>query len=202
LGDCLIPLWRASFKGNLRTKGETTMFRKIAIYGIVAGLIAGVPLSVIIVVTRHEMGGTLGMIVGYLTMLIALTAIFIAIKRHRDVDLGGVIKFLPALGLGLGISVIAGILYTACWDATLAITHMDFAGGYAKAMIADAQARGVTGTALAKVTAEMDQFKTQYANPLYRWPMTFIEIFPVGVLVSLISAGLLCNRRFLPARRS
>jgi hypothetical protein len=30
--------------------------------------------------------------------------------------------------------------------------------------------------------------------------MTFVEIFPVGVLVSLISAALLRNRRFLPAR--
>ena len=46
----------------------------------------------------------------------------------------------------------------------------------------------------------MDAFKIQYADPLFRLPMTFVEIFPVGVLVSLISAGLLRNRRFLPAR--
>ena len=38
-------------------------------------------------------------------------------------------------------------------------------------------------------------------NPLLRMPMTFTEIFPVGVLVSLISAGLLCKPSFLPARR-
>jgi hypothetical protein len=30
-------------------------------------------------------------------------------------------------------------------------------------------------------------------------PMTFIEMFPVGVLVSLISAGVLRNSRVLPA---
>lgn len=42
--------------------------------------------------------------------------------------------------------------------------------------------------------------KVQYANPLFRLPMVFAEIFPVGVLVSLISAALLRNRRFLPAR--
>ena len=35
----------------------------------------------------------------------------------------------------------------------------------------------------------MEQFKLQYANPFYRWPMTFAEIFPVGVIVSLVSAG-------------
>ena len=178
------------------------MFRKILTYGLIAGLISGTPFFAAIIAPGYKMGGMLSMVVGYLAMLIALSAIFIAIKRYRDVDRGGVVKFLPALGMGLGISLIAGILYTACWDATLALTHMDFAGGYARAIIADAQARGVTGAALAKVTAEAEAFKTQYANPLYRWPMTFIEIFPVGVLVSLISAALLRNRRFLPARQA
>ena len=47
----------------------------------------------------------------------------------------------------------------------------------------------------------MQRFKTQYAHPLFRMPMTFTEIFPVGVLVSLISAGLLRKPSFLPARR-
>jgi hypothetical protein len=48
--------------------------------------------------------------------------------------------------------------------------------------------------------AEMDAFRVQYANPLFRLPMTFAEIFPVGVLVSLISAAILRNPRVLPAR--
>ena len=42
--------------------------------------------------------------------------------------------------------------------------------------------------------------RTQYANPLFRLPMTFIEIFPVGLLVALVSAALLRNPSFLPAR--
>jgi hypothetical protein len=46
----------------------------------------------------------------------------------------------------------------------------------------------------------MEAFKLQYANPMIRMPMTFAEIFPVGLLVSLVSAGLLRNPRFLPAR--
>ena len=81
-----------------------------------------------------------------------------------------------------------------------AIAHADFAGAYAKAMIANEQAKGVSGAALDHFKSEMEQFKLQYANPLYRWPMTFIEIFPVGVIVSLVSAGLLRNSRFMPAR--
>jgi hypothetical protein len=68
-------------------------------------------------------------------------------------------------------------------------------------MIANEKAKGVSGEALARFIAQMEQFRRDYANPLYRWPITFTEIFPVGVLVSLVSALLLRNARFLPARR-
>jgi hypothetical protein len=176
------------------------MLKKILSYGVVAGLMVGVPLSCI---TLSMSGHTMlryGMVVGYLIMLIALSTVFVAIKRHRDEDLGGIIKFWAAFGLGLGISFIAGVIYVLSWEAAVAITHVDFASNYARAMIAQQQARGVSGEALAKFTAQMEQFKIQYANPLYRLPMTFAEIFPVGVLVSLASAGLLRNSRFLPAR--
>ena len=177
------------------------MFKSILTHGLIAGLIAGIALS-ISTVTSTGGHGAWAMAVGYLIMLVALSAIFLAVKRHRDTAGGGVIGFLPALGMGLGISLVAGILYVICWDLTCAITHTDFAGEYARAMIARQQAKGASAAELAQVTAQMEQFRTQYANPLYRWPMTFIEIFPVGVLVSLISAGLLRNPRFWPVRRA
>jgi hypothetical protein len=46
----------------------------------------------------------------------------------------------------------------------------------------------------------MEAFKVQYANPLFRLPMTFIEIFPVGVLVSLCRRGCCGAAGSLPAR--
>jgi hypothetical protein len=58
----------------------------------------------------------------------------------------------------------------------------------------------VTGAAYQKAVAEMDAMRRQYANPLFRMPMTFIEIFPVGLLMAFVSAALLRNPRFLPAR--
>ena len=177
------------------------MLRYTLIYGVIAGLVVGIPLSITTLTMSGHAMMSYGMVIGYLMMLIALSAIFLAIKNHRDRDLGGVIRFWPALALGLGVSLVAGVIYVIAWEASCAIGHVDFAGGYAKAMIAQQEAKGVTGAALAKVTAEMEAFKVQYANPLYRWPMTFIEIFPVGVIVSLVSAGLLRNSRFLPARR-
>jgi hypothetical protein len=45
----------------------------------------------------------------------------------------------------------------------------------------------------------LETMRTQYANPLFRVPMTFLEIFPVGLLVALVSALLLRNPKVLPA---
>ena len=176
------------------------MLRTILIYGVIAGVGVGLPLSILTLTMSGQTMMHYGMLIGYLIMLIALSAVFVGIKRHRDVDLGGVIKFWPALGLGLAISFVAGVIYVIAWEVSCALAHADFAGAYARAMIAEQEAKGVSGAALARFKAEMDQFKVQYANPLYRWPMTFAEIFPVGVIVSLVSAGLLRNSRFMPAR--
>jgi len=175
------------------------VFRNILIYGVIAGLLVGIPLSVIVIAFSSDHLAN-GMAIGYTVMLVGLSTVFVAVKRYRDIDLGGVISFWQALGMGLGISVVAGIIYVAAWDTACAIAGMDFAGSYAAALIAQKKAAGVSGAALARFVAEMDAFKAQYANPFYRWPMTFIEIFPVGVLVSLFTAALLRNSRFLPRR--
>lgn len=171
------------------------MLRTILAYGMIGGLIAGGMLSVV-VLNFEGATGQYGMAIGYLIMLIGLSTIFIAIKRQRDVTQGGVIRFLPAFALGLGISLVAGIVYALCWDVALHLIGIDafidkFAG---------AQLEGLSGDALAQAKAEVEGFRATYHNPLFRLPMTFAEIFPVGALVSLVSAGLLRNSRFLPAR--
>ncbi len=177
------------------------MLRKILGYGTIAGAVVAIPMCAMTLFPEH-VPLAYGALIGYTTMLIALSTVFVAIKRYRDQDRGGVIGFWRALGLGLAISFVASVLYVASWEAVQAATHMDFASDYAAAVIRGQQKKGVSGEALAKVTAEMEQFKIDYANPLFRLPMTFIEIFPVGVLVSLISAGLLRNRRFLAVQRA
>jgi hypothetical protein len=73
------------------------MLRKILGYGLIAGLIAGTPAAVMTVVMKDHLPLDYGMVIGYLTMLVALSAVFAGIKRHRDVDGGGVIRFWPVL---------------------------------------------------------------------------------------------------------
>ena len=103
------------------------MLRTVVSFGILAGLIVGIPLFVLTVALAQHPEPPWGVAVGYLTMLIALSTIFVAIKRRRDRDLGGVIGFWPALATGLAISAIAGVFYVIAWEAALGATHMRFA---------------------------------------------------------------------------
>ena len=177
------------------------MLRTVLKYGVIAGLIVGGLMIATFALFSGMPPLKYGMVIGYTTMLIALSAVFVGIKQHRDVDRGGVIGFWPALWVGLGISFIAGIFYVVAWELVQAMSDMDFASAYSKAILDSEKAKGASAEALARMSAEMEAFKVQYADPLFRLPMTFAEIFPVGVLVSLVSAGLLRNNRFLPARR-
>jgi hypothetical protein len=71
---------------------------------------------------------------------------------------------------------------------------------YVAQMIEAERASGVTGAELDAFIAEMERMKRNYANPLFRLPMTFVEIFPVGLIIALVSAAVLRNPRVLPAR--
>jgi len=174
--------------------------RILVLYGIVAGLIAGIPVDWLVLGRTPRWASGNMMLYTYLAMIVALTAVFLGIKHYRDKALGGVIRFVPALLVGLGISAVASLIYALCWETSLALSGVDFAGSYAKQMVAAAQAQGASPAELQKAIAEADAFAKSYANPLYRIPVTFLEMFPVGVLISLISAGLLRNPRVLPAR--
>ncbi len=137
---------------------------------------------------------------GYLIMILALSTIFLAIREYRNKKLGGVIKFLPAFGLGLLVAAIAGVVYVAAWETFLQTTNYPFMENYTAALIEAKRTSGVSGAELDAFIAEMEKAKTDYANPLYRLPATFIEIFPVGLIIALISAALLRNPKVMPAR--
>lgn len=175
------------------------MTRMILIFGTAAGLIVAVPMRLLLANAQPGSAAT-SHFTGYLIMLLALSLIFFGVKRLRDRELGGVIRFVPALLAGLGISAVAGVIYVIGWEITLAVTDFAFVDSYSTAAVQAARAKGASATEVEAVIAKMDEFRRQYANPFIRLPITFIEIFPVGVLISLISAALLRNSRFLPAR--
>ncbi|MEL6360281.1 MAG: DUF4199 domain-containing protein [Pseudomonadota bacterium] len=166
------------------------MLRYILTFGPIAGAIV---IGVIIIGTSLADGGHTSQTFGYLTMLIALSSIFVAVKQFRDRNQGGVISFWKALQLGLGIAAVAGIVYTIGWETYLAVSGVDFIGEYANSLIEKKTASGASEAEIAKLTAQIEQVKENYKNPFFRLGITFSEIFPVGALVSLVSGGILRN---------
>ena len=173
-------------------------FRYVSIYGglsgavIIATLMVGLTFGTDSIFSSETFG--------YLVMLVAMSFIFVGIKRYRDVELGGVIRFGRALALGLGIAAMAALVYVIVWEIYLASTGYAFIDDYIASVIRSHEAAGLAGAALDAKRAELDALRDQYGQPWFRLPMTFLEIFPVGLLVALLSAGLLRNPRVLPAR--
>jgi len=137
---------------------------------------------------------------GYLVMLAALSLIFVGVKRYRDVECGGVVNFGRAFSVGLGIALVAGVIYVVGWEAFIAVSGYDFMADYTAGILRGMRDQGATAAAIQAKAAEMQQMAVNYHNPLFRLPMIFVEIFPVGLIVALVSAALLRNPRLLPAR--
>ncbi len=179
------------------------MLRNILIYGVIGGLIVAVPMVVSMTVLMGDAHGPYGssVFIGYAMMVLALSMVFVGVKQHRDKTLGGVIKFLPAFGMGLAISAIAGAFYCAGWELATAITHLDFIDTYSKAEIGKLEAKGAPPAEIEAMRKMLADYAAMYANPVIRVAMIFfMEFFPVGLIVSLIVAALLRNSRFMPAR--
>ena len=174
------------------------MQRYILGFGAIAGFLVITPM-----VLGMAFGGpdsaAGGEVFGYAIMLVALSLVFVAIKRYRDRELGGVIRFSQALGLGIGIAAVAGVAYVAVWEVFLYATDYAFADQYIAGYIEQQRAAGASADELAAIEVEFERFSENYAKPWYRIPLTFSEIFPVGAIVSLISATALRNPRVLPA---
>ena len=171
------------------------MYRNMLVYGGLAGAIA------IAAMTIDVSMGVESLLVGYLILFAAMSLIFVSIKRYRDVALGGVIRFATAAKLGLGIAVVAGIVYVVGWELYLWSTGYTFFDHYVAAEIERQRAAGVSAAELARLSGEMAAMSAQYnSQPLLRIGYTLLEILPVGLVVALISAALLRNSGFLPAR--
>lgn len=177
------------------------MLRTALVYGALSGsIVIGVMIAGMIMAGGHGAPPTGGAAFGYTIMVVALVLIFIGVKRYRDRELGGVIKFAPAFGLGLAIAAVAGVFYVIGWEINLAATDYAFIEEYSKGMIARKEAAGASAVELQAIRAEMEKLVVQYQNPVYRLPITFLEIFPVGLVVALASAAILRNPKAFPAR--
>jgi hypothetical protein len=172
--------------------------RIIAVYGLIAAVIVVLGWNIGMLFLPE--GGTAGIIVGYLSMLVATSFVFVGVKRYRDTELGGVIRFWPALWTGLGIAAVASIAYVLSWEVFMWKTDYSFMAQYTASTLKELNASGASAAELAKQASELQAFAKDYENPGFRMMITLSEFAPIGLFVPLVSAALLRKSSFMPAK--
>ncbi len=167
------------------------MKKNVVVFGTIAGLIVSTLMfiSMLVYNRHHEFKGA--MIVGYASMLIAFSFIFVGIKNFRDKYNNGSITFGKGFLIGLLISFIASTFYVVTWLFELKFFIPDFMESYSMSMMNELKESGGSQLEIDQTMAEVAGYQEMYKNPVYLVLLTYAEIFPVGLLVSLISATIL-----------
>src|SRR5688572_24498464 len=161
------------------------------------GLISGAIISAMMLVTTPFMdriGFDRGEIIGYTSMVVAFLLIFFGVRSYRD-RFGGTLGFVRAFTVGAMIAGVASICYVATWQVIYYKLAPDFVAKYQAYQLEKERAEGASEAELAQKKAELDRFAELYRNPVINAAMTFIEPLPVGLVVALVSAGVLSRRR-------
>jgi hypothetical protein len=170
------------------------MTRTVLIFGSIAGVI----LSVMMLVTLpfiDRIGFKRGEVIGYTTMVLAFLLIFFGVRSYRDHVAGGSISFGRAFGVGMLIVLVASVFYVATWQLIYYKLAPDFGTRYQAHVIEKARASGKSQAEIDKKVADAEKFAQWYENPLINAAVAFIEPLPVGLIIALISAGILLDQR-------
>jgi hypothetical protein len=171
---------------------------------LINGLIAGVIVSAMLLISHPLLEkGVLnfdnGMLVGYASMVIALSMIFFGIKSYRDQYQHGSITFGQGFRVGILIALIASVVYMVTWEVYYNVTDGRFNKQYTEYYIDKMKSEGATQEEISKAQEEMDAWSQMYDNMFIRLAMTLMEIFPVGLIITLIAAAVLRKKQVLPA---
>lgn len=170
------------------------MKKNILVCGLIAGTIVSVTMLIGMNYMSHCEGSvdmTTSMLVGYASMLIAFSLVFVGIKNYRDNYNGGLITFGKAFRIGMMIVLIASTMYVVSWLIDYFFFVPDFMEKYSAHTLEELRATGASESVITAKTKEMADFATMYKNPFFNAMMTYMEILPVGLIVALISSMIL-----------
>ena len=173
------------------------MKKVVLTFGLISGVIIAALMWLMLAMMKAGFTSH-SLLMGYATMIIALSLVFFGIKSYRDNN-GGKITFFKGLQIGILISLISAVCYGISWEAYYRTSGSEFMQQYTAQYIDQMRTKGMSDDEIAKTQKEMDKFAEQYKNFLVRFGMTLMEIVPVGIVVTLISAGLLRRKELLPA---
>ena len=168
------------------------MKRIVLRYGLASGAIL---LALCSVTLPLCLNGTLdfdnSLVLGYTVMVLAFLMVFFGVRSYRDSIGAGAISFGRAFGVGLLISLITCAVYVIAWEIVYFNFFPDFMDKYSAHALARMRAAGESEAAIREAAAKMAEMAKHYKNLFYNIAVTFMEIFPVGLIVTLVSAAIL-----------
>lgn len=170
------------------------MKKNILIYGLISGIIVSVLMLCSMNYLSHCEGNVAydtSMLIGYASMLIAFSLVFVGIRNYRDKYNEGIITFGKAFKVGILIVLIASTMYVLAWLIDFYFFIPDFANKYSAHMLDELKASGASQMEIDKQTKEMANMTEMLKNPFFNAMMTYAEILPVGLIVTLISSLIL-----------
>jgi hypothetical protein len=162
------------------------------------GLISGGLLSLMMALTVPFMDtfdNDRGYIIGYTTMVLSFLLIHFGIRAYRDNVGNGSVSFGRAVTIGALITVVASLCYVATWETIYFKFVPDFSTRMTTAAVEKAKRGGGTPEEIQRRIADAQHFMDIYQNPLINSAMTFLEPLPVGLIMTLVSAGVLRRTR-------
>ncbi|MGJ8664196.1 MAG: DUF4199 domain-containing protein [Marinicella sp.] len=167
------------------------MKKIILVNGLIASLIISGVSSLMLWTSVNDTNFSQSEWFGYLIMIVGLSVIFVAVKQHRENNLGGVIGFKTAFLIGFLITLIASLFYVAAWEVYYQTAGQDFMSSYQNSYLENLKLQGMSEASINKTMAEMADFSDMYAKFHFRAFITLLEILPVGLVIALFSALLL-----------
>jgi len=171
------------------------MKKNVLVFGLIAGVIVSTFMAFTAAHCHDDSDFSSNMVLGYAAMILSFSFIFIGVKNFRDKYNGGLLSFGKAFRIGLYITLIASSMYVAVWLVEFYMFIPDFMEKYAAHVLRETKASGVGQLELDKKTVEMARYKELYKNPIFVILLTYMEILPVGLIISLITALLLKRKR-------
>lgn len=163
------------------------------------GLLAGAIVSVLMAVTVPlGFDGTLDLataqLLGYASMVLAFVVVFFGVLRYREEIGGGSVTFGRAFGVGLLITLVCCALYVATWQVLYWGFLPDFGERYTEQVLDEMRREGAPAAEIEAEARRMADFEKLYRNPVVNVAITFLEIFPVGLVMTLVAAAILRRR--------
>ena len=170
------------------------MRRIVLTYGLIAGAILAA-LMLLTLPFQDRIGFDRGAVIGYTSMVLAFLMVFFGVKSYRDNVAGGIVSFGTAFKVGLLITAVATVCYVATWQLVYYRFTPDFADKYAAYTVAKAEKSGASEAEIAEQRKKMAEFTEMYKNPLVNIAFTFLEPLPVGIVFTLVTAGVMSRKR-------